>query len=462
LFSSILISVIGFLLTIAILVAFHEYGHFWAARKIGVRVRTFSIGFGRTLYSRHFGADQTEFRLALWPLGGYVRMLDEREAPVDPAEQHRAFNRQSLAKRAFVVAAGPIANIILALLFWWLMFMVGVQAVVPKLGDLPAESAFKTAGLERGDVLTAVDGKPVESISDLRLALIDAAITREKALIEYQRDGRIGLTELAFNGLNPLDGRIGEAPRDILQTLGFAFYNPASRARIEGVVPDSPADKAGLQAGDIVNQIEGDDYFDVNEFINRIGAQAGNPLVLSIEREGRIEHVEITPEADIANGQTVGRIGVQLSALPDNPDELRDLFITQRYGPIEGIGQAISRSWEMTTLTYQVFSRLLTGQASISNLSGPISIADYAGQSLLLGLSTYLGFLALISLSLAILNLLPIPMLDGGHLLMYLIEAIKGSPVSEVAQERAARIGLALLGTFMVLVFYNDIARLMN
>ena len=460
--SSILISVLGFLLTIAILVAFHEYGHFWAARRMGVRVKTFSIGFGRTLYSRRFGADQTEFRVALWPLGGYVRMLDEREGPVDAAEQHRAFNRLALRKRAFVVAAGPIANILLALLFWWLMFMVGVQAVVPKLGDLPADSAFKAAGLERGDLITEVDGKPVESIADLRLALLDAAINRDQATLVYQRDHRMADTQMAFNGLNPLDGRIGETPRDILQSLGFAFYNPASKARIEAVVPDSPAAQAGLESGDVVTRIDGQGYFDASALIEQIGNNPDQAVILEIERDGRVLEQTITPQPEQTENGTVGRIGVQLSAVPENPDEVRDLFITQRFGPIEGVTRSLDRSWEMTTLTYQVFARLITGQASISNLSGPISIADYAGQSLLLGLSTYLGFLALISLSLAILNLLPVPMLDGGHLLMYLIEAVKGSPVSEVAQERAARIGLALLGTFMILVFYNDILRLMN
>ncbi|MCL7750437.1 RIP metalloprotease RseP [Guyparkeria hydrothermalis] len=458
----ILLSVVGFLLTIGILVAFHEYGHFWVARRLGVRVLTYSLGFGRAIYSTRRGPEAIEYRVGLFPLGGYVRMLDEREGPVDPAEQHRAFNRQSLKVRAAIVAAGPAANVVLALVFWWLMFMVGTQGVLPKVGDLAGESRLAEAGLEAGDVIRAVDGDPVITLSDLRLSLLNGAIEQQRVPLTVERDGRERELMLDLQGLDPLGGEIGRQPTDILDRVGFSLWRAPAHAEIAEVQPDSPAMAAGLEAGARIVAIDGREYQDPWALIDAIGARAGEPVRLVVETDAGRREVVVTPRATEVDGEVVGRIGVALAARPLDPEAAESMFLVQHAGPIEAMGLALERSWAMTTLTLSVFHRLLIGEASIANLSGPVAIAEYAGKSLLLGLSTFLGFLALVSLSLAILNLLPIPMLDGGHLLLYAIEAIKGGPVGAAFEEVFARIGILALGLLMVVVFYNDIARLMH
>ncbi len=458
----ILLSLVGFLLTIGILVAFHEYGHFWVARRLGVRVLTYSLGFGRAIFSTRRGPESIEYRVGLLPLGGYVRMLDEREGPVDPAERHRAFNRQSLKVRAAVVAAGPAANVVLALVFWWLMFMVGIQGVLPKVGDLGAESRLAAAGLQEGDVIRAVDGDPVMTLSDLRLSLLNGAIDQQALPITIERDGSRRDLTLDLRELDPLGGEIGRQPTDILDRVGFAPWRAPAYAEIAEVQPDSPAMAAGLEVGSWIVAIDGREYRDPWALIEAIGARAGEATRLTIETDAGREDVDVTPRATEVDGEIVGRIGVALGAHPLDAEAAESMFLLERAGPVEAMGLAVERSWEMTTLTLSVFHRLLTGEASIANLSGPVAIAEYAGKSLLLGLSTFLGFLALVSLSLAILNLLPIPMLDGGHLLLYAIEAIKGGPVGAVFEEVFARLGILLLGLLMVVVFYNDIARLMH
>ncbi|MFI9651723.1 RIP metalloprotease RseP [Guyparkeria halopsychrophila] len=458
----ILLSVVGFLLTIGILVAFHEYGHFWVARRLGVRVLTYSLGFGRAIFSTRRGPESIEYRVGLFPLGGYVRMLDEREGPVDPAERHRAFNRQSLKVRAAVVAAGPAANVVLALVFWWLMFMVGTQGVLPKVGDLGDESRLAAAGLQEGDIIRAVDDDPVITLSDLRLSLLNGAIEQQQLPITIERDGGRQEVTLDLRELDPLGGEIGRQPTDILERVGFALWRAPAHAEIAEVQPDSPAMAAGLEVGSRIVAIDGREYRDPWALIEVISARAGESTRLTIETDAGRDDVVVTPRPTEVKGETVGRIGVALAARPLDPKASESMFLLERAGPVEAMGLAVERSWEMTTLTLSVFHRLLTGEASIANLSGPVAIAEYAGKSLLLGLSTFLGFLALVSLSLAILNLLPIPMLDGGHLLLYAIEAIKGGPVGAAFEEAFARLGILLLGLLMVVVFYNDIARLMH
>ncbi|MFN2381514.1 MAG: RIP metalloprotease RseP [Guyparkeria sp.] len=458
----ILLSVAGFLLTIGILVAFHEYGHFWVARRLGVRVLTYSLGFGRSIFSTRRGPEAIEYRVGLFPLGGYVRMLDEREGEVAPADVAQAFNRQSLKVRAAIVAAGPAANVILALFFWWLMFMVGTQGVLPKVGDLGSESRLAEAGLQAGDVVRAVDGEPVINLSDLRLSLLNGAIEQQRLPLTIERGGiRQDLT-LDLRDLDPLGGEIGRQPTDILERVGFALWRAPAHAEIAEVQPESPAMAAGLEAGSRIVAVDGREYRDPWVLIDAIGARAGEATRLTIETDAGRDEVEITPRPTDVDGETVGRIGVALASRPLDPEAADSMFLLERAGPVEAMGLAAERSWQMTTLTLSVFQRLLTGEASIANLSGPVAIAEYAGKSLLLGLSTFLGFLALVSLSLAILNLLPIPMLDGGHLLLYAIEAVKGSPVGAAFEEVFARLGILLLGLLMVVVFYNDIARLMH
>lgn len=459
---TILLSLVGFLLTIGILVAFHEYGHFWAARRMGVRVLTYSLGFGRAIFTTHRGPEQIEYRVGVLPLGGYVRMLDEREGAVEPAQQHRAFNRQPVWRRAVIVAAGPAANIVLALFFWWLMFMVGTQGVQPKLGEVEAGSRFAEAGMQAGDLITGVGDAPVASLSDLRLRLLNGAIDQQALSLQFHRDGARHSTQLDLRGLDPLGGKIGTTPTGVLERLGFALWRPPAVAEIAQVQEDSPAARSGLRAGERIVAIDGQTYRDAWELIELIGSRAGEPVTLTLAGEQGRREVSVTPRETRVDGEAVGRIGVALASKPRDPETAEAMFFVEHAGPVEAMGQALDRSWDMTALTFQVFYRLARGEASLANLSGPVAIAEYAGKSLMLGLSSFLGFLALVSLSLAILNLLPIPMLDGGHLLLYAIEAIKGSPVSPVFEEIFARIGILMLGLLMVVVFYNDIARLMQ
>ena len=458
----ILVSLLGFLLTIGILVAFHEYGHFWVARRLGVRVLTYSLGFGRAIFSTRRGPEAIEYRVGMLPLGGYVRMLDEREGEVDPAERHRAFNRQPIRVRAAVVAAGPAANVVLALFFWWLMFMIGTQGLLPKVGDLEAESRLASAGVEAGDVIRAVDGQTVTTLSDLRLQLLNGAIEQERLPMELERDGAVREVVLDLRELDPLGGEIGSRPTDILERVGFVPWRAPAEAEIAEVQPDSPAAVAGLSAGERIVGLGSRRFDDPWALIDAISARAGQPTDLLVAGEEGERWVEVTPRPTEVDGETVGRIGVALASRPLDPEAAQAMFLIERAGPFEAMGLAAERSWEMTTLTFGVFYRVLTGEASLANLSGPVAIAEYAGKSLLLGISTFLGFLALVSLSLAILNLLPIPMLDGGHLLLYAIEALKGSPVGPGFEEIFARVGIAVLGVLMVVVFYNDIARLMH
>ncbi|MFP4639129.1 MAG: RIP metalloprotease RseP [Guyparkeria sp.] len=459
----VLISLLGFLLTIGILVAFHEYGHFWVARKLGVRVLTYSLGFGKTLFSTRRGPDRIEYRVGALPLGGYVRMLDEREGEVDPGERHRAFNRQPLWKRSLIVAAGPAANILLALFLWWLMFMVGTQGTLPKLGDLEPGTPLAEAGLQSGDVITSVGPHAIENLTDLQLRLINGGIERQTLPLGFERDGRALSTELDLSELDPLGGSIGKRTPDVLSKLGLVLWQPPGVAEIAAVQAGSPAAEAGLEEGERIVAIDGRGYRDPGELIDWIGERAGETLRLTLEDEdGRRREVEVSPRATEVNGEEVGRVGVSLASRPHDPEAARAMVLLDRSGPIEAFGRSIDRSWEMTALTFQVFYRLLRGEASLANLSGPVAIAEYAGKSLLLGLSTFLGFLALISLSLAILNLLPIPMLDGGHLLLYLIEVVRGRPPGPAFEEIYARIGIVALAALMMVVFYNDIARLMH
>ncbi len=468
---SILLSLVGFLITIGVLVAFHEFGHYWVARRLGVKVLVYSLGFGKPLWSVRRGADQTEYRIAALPLGGFVKMLDEREGPVPQDEQSRAFNRQPVWKRFLIVLAGPVANILLAWLLWMAAFMVGVQGVLPKVGTLAPSSLLAEAGLADGDVITRVGGQPVQSLSDLRLAVLEGGVARQSVTIDFERQGAVHRGTLDLSGLNPLQANTSGKPRDVLKEIGFTLWTPPGDAVIHKVLPGSVAAAAGLRAGDEITAINGQRYRDPWALIRAIEQHPGQAVQLTYLRDGAEHSLTVTPKAErdddpSAAGKTVGRIGAQLGLAPAAIAKARaqgvDLLVVERYGPIDAFGMAIERSWAMTTLTFRVFAGLLTGQASLSNLSGPVAIAEFAGQSLLIGLSTFLGFMALVSLSLAIMNLLPVPLLDGGHLVMYAIEALRGKPAGPAVEAVATKIGLFFLVSLMVVAFYNDISRLLH
>lgn len=461
-----LLSLGGFLLTIGILVAFHEYGHFWMARRLGVKVLTYSLGFGKALWSTKRGADQIEYRLSMLPLGGYVKMLDEREGPVDPAEQHRAFNRQPIWKRFLIVLAGPVANILLALVLWMAMFMVGVPGVLPKVGVLPADSILAQSGLKDGDVITQVGGTVIRSLSDLRLAILEGGVEGIRVPMQYEHQGAVQVGTLDLTNLHPLSGSVDGKPRDVLKEVGYRLWSPAGLAVIHSLLPDSPAAHAGLKPGDQILSVNGQPYRDPAALIKVIGHSAGESLNLQIERGHQTLSIKVTPHAVQNGGKTVGRMGAEIGLAPAALKRLQDsgthLLILERFSPLKAMSLSLERSWAMTALTFQVFGGLITGKASLSNLSGPVAIAEFAGQSLLIGFSTFLGFLALVSLSLAIMNLLPVPLLDGGHLVMYIAEAVRGKAASPQIEAVATRIGLFFLVSLMAVAFYNDIARLMH
>ncbi|WP_407276483.1 RIP metalloprotease RseP [Halothiobacillus sp. DCM-1] len=468
---NILLSLIGFLITIGVLVAFHEFGHYWVARRLGVKVLVYSLGFGKPLWSVRRGADQIEYRIAALPLGGFVKMLDEREGPVPAAEQHRAFNRQPVWKRFLIVLAGPVANILLAWVLWMAMFMVGVQGVLPKVGTPPPESLLSAAGVRDGDVITRVDGQPVHSLSDLRLAILEGGVARQTVPIDFERQGAVHRGMLDLSGLNPLKNNPTGAVPDVLKEIGYQLWVPPGDAVIHKVLPDSAAAAAGLKVGDEITAIDGQPYRDPWALIRFIEQHPGQAIALAVRRDGNTQAITITPKAETdtaagAPAKTVGRIGAQIglapAALAKAKAEGTELLVVERYGPVAALSMAIERSWAMTTLTYRVFAGLLTGQASLSNLSGPVAIAEFAGQSLLIGFSTFLGFMALVSLSLAIMNLLPVPLLDGGHLVMYGIEAVRGKPVGPMFESLATKVGLFFLVSLMAVAFYNDISRLLH
>lgn len=463
---SVATSILGFLLTIGVLVAFHEFGHFWMARRLGVKVLTYSVGFGKSLWSTRRGLDQIEYRIAWLPLGGYVKMLDEREGPVDAAERHRAFNRQPVWKRFLIVLAGPVANIILALALWMAMFMVGVQGVLPKVGVLPAESILAKSGLQDGDVITQVGGSVIRSLSDLRLAVLEGGVANAVVPIQYEHQGAISTGSLDLSHLKPLSGTTDGRPHDVLKEIGYRLWSPPGEAAVHKVLPGSPAATMGLEAGDLIRSVDGKTYRDPGSLIRIIEGAAGKPLRFQIERAGVMHTLTIVPRTVKSGAHDVGRIGAEIGLSPAALQRAKDsgvqLLILERFNPVMAFSMAVERSWAMTALTFRVFGGLISGQASLSNLSGPVAIAEFAGQSLLIGFSTFLGFLALVSLSLAIMNLLPIPLLDGGHLVMYVIEAIRGKAVGPQFEAMATRVGLFFLVSLMVVAFYNDIARLMH
>ncbi|MDZ7749527.1 MAG: sigma E protease regulator RseP [Halofilum sp. (in: g-proteobacteria)] len=456
--TEVLTSIAAFIVAIGVMVTVHEYGHYWVARRCGVRVLRFSVGFGRALWRRTLGRDGTEWVIAALPLGGYVKMLDEREAEVPAAERHRAFNNQPVGRRAAIVAAGPAVNILLAVVAYTATFLIGVDGLVPRVGDVQAGSPAAEAGFERGERITAVNGTATATWSDVRLSLLDHGLDGAggSVAVTVERDG--GTTATRRLDIGSVSLREGET--DPVTTLGFERWSPELPARVTDVVPDSPAAAAGLRPGDRVLRAGDTRIRDWAHWVEYVRARPGERFEVTVLRDGAETTVALTPAAEQAGGREFGRIGAYGPGLTEADRER--MFTTVRYGPLQALGQGVVKTWDITRLTVRVLVGLVTGEAALSNISGPISIAQYAGQSAQIGLSTFIGFVALISVSIGILNLLPIPVLDGGHLLYYAIEAVKGSPVSERAQAFGQQIGIAMLVGLMSLALYNDVVRLVQ
>lgn len=438
-------SVWWLVVSLGILVTFHEFGHYWVARRCGVRVLRFSIGFGKPLWKR-VGRDGTEYAVAWIPLGGYVKMLDEREVEVAPSERHEAFNAKPVGQRIAIVAAGPIANLLLCIGLLWLMFVVGkpdYQADIGRVEGIAAE-----AGFQPGDRLLQVGERPIRSFSEAGIALATAAIDREPTPVRVRTAGgeeRVRVLPLDRPGLQVDE----ERP---FSSLGLL---PAWPAVVGEVAPDTAAQAAGLQAGDRLLTLGGEaihSFDQVTPLLQALGP-AGEPLPLRIERDGQVRELTVTPRpVTREDGQVAWQLGVL--AAPMTQDALL------RYGPLAAVPAAFAETRQMASDVLGMLWRMVTGQASLKNISGPITIARVANGSADMGPAWFLYFLAILSLSLCIMNLLPIPVLDGGHLLYYLIELVKGSPVGERGLMAGQYVGLALLAGLMGLAFYNDILRL--
>jgi regulator of sigma E protease len=454
--TSAITTVLSFILTIAILVVIHEYGHYLVARLCGVKVLRFSVGFGRPLWLRRFGRDGTEWSIASVPLGGYVKMLDEREGDVAPHERHRAFNNQPVGKRIAIVLAGPAANFLLAFLVYWFLFVVGQPGTKPVV-DAPAlGTPAAAAGFERGDTVLAVDGMRAQTWSDVYWQLFKQAVKRDTIEVEVRTAaGREATRRIDARGLSSDDLDKDLMPRLGLKALGLKL-DPVIGRVVEGGV----AQRSGLLAGDRVIAIDGTEVRSWGELVTRVRASPGKSLSFAIERGGTRLVRSITPESASDGMAGIGRIGIGLSA--EQEARIAESSTIVRYGALESVGRAAARVWEVSVFSLQMLGRMVTGDVSWKNLSGPLTIADYAGQTARLGLIWYLGFLAVISVSLGVLNLLPVPLLDGGHLLYYVVEIVKGSPVSERVMEFGQRIGLALLLALTLFAFYNDINRLLT
>ncbi len=452
---SLLNTVVAFIVALGVLIVVHEYGHYLVARLCGVKVLRFSVGFGRPLVLWRRGRDRTEWVIAAIPFGGYVKMLDEREGAVAPEERHRAFNRQSVWRRLAIVIAGPTFNLAFAVLVYAGLFMYGLPEARPVLAEPTPGSVAAAAGLHSEDTVQAVEGVPISTWQELRWRVLQAALQRESLRLEVQT-GRGNLAEATLDlRAYPTD----EVETDALERVGLRLYRPPLEPVIGQIVAGNPAERAGLAPGDRIVRA-GDKRIDTwDNLVAEIRAHPGKALQLLVESDGKTRMVELTPESVASGEQRVGRIGAAPFIPPAHAEKM---LVTVRHGFFGSLAKALAKTWDISTFSLKMLGRMLMGQVSWKHLSGPVTIADFAGQSAQAGWISYLTFLALISISLGVLNLLPIPLLDGGHLMYYTIEIVKGSPVSERAMELGQRVGLALLLVMMAFAFYNDLNRLLT
>lgn len=445
--------ILWFVVAIAILVTIHEYGHYWVAKKLGVKVLRFSIGFGRPLYSWRRGPDNTEYVIAAIPLGGYVKMLDEGEGEVEPSEQHRAFNRQSLKTRFAVVSAGPIANFLFAIFAYALMFVVGIPAVKPVIGDIAEDSIADRAGLSSGSTIVSIAGEKTESWQQVNGRLLDHLFDSVPLeIVTKENDYPESVYEL------PLLGFAAELERgDILTQLGITPLRPSVPATIDEVIAGGAAEIAGLQKGDTVIAAEGQPIADWLAWVEVVSNSPGQAMLVEVLRDEQLLNLELIPKETERNGAVVGFIGASVYVPEGLMEEYRT---TIQYSPFEALWQGLEKTWSISVLTIKFLFNMIIGNASVDNLSSPISIAQYAGQSASAGWLPFVSFLAVVSISLGVLNLLPVPILDGGHLLYYVIEMVTGKPPSEKVQAVGQQAGIILIIMLMSVALYNDIAHI--
>ncbi|CAB1274913.1 RIP metalloprotease RseP [Candidatus Nitrosacidococcus tergens] len=450
-----LISIVAFIIAIGVLVTVHEYGHFWIARRSGVKVIRFSIGFGYPLW-RRYGSDGTEYVLGAIPLGGYVKMLDEREGEVQQKELSRAFNRQSLSIRNGIIVAGPVANILFAIVAYWFVFILGTSGIKPIIGHISTNTPAEKAGIQMNEEIIAI-GKKLTPTWD---------IVAHALLIASQHRSEIPITLSGLNGVHELNLPLNQISSDpekaenILNELGIIPKIPSIPPIIGKVFPDEPAAKAGFQPEDYILQANGDPIHSWSEWVQFIRNHPNTIFNVEIDRKGEHIVLGLEPKSVEEQGEVIGHIGVAPKPLGKLPEELQ---ATLKYNPLEAIPQSLEKTWEIGAMTAMMFGKMLLGKTSTKSISGPITIARYAGYSVQIGFTSFLNFLALVSISLAVLNLLPIPVLDGGHLFYNCIEFIRGGvPLSESAQITGQQIGIIFLVVLMGLAFYNDVARLFS
>jgi regulator of sigma E protease len=451
-----MITLLAFIFTLAVLIAIHEFGHYQVAKWCGVKVLKFSLGFGRPIFSRKLGQDQTEFVISALPFGGFVKMLDEREISEDEKlllnhqDLNRAFNRQSVFKRIAIVAAGPIANLLLAVALYWMLMLQGTTGLKPVLAEVTQSSPASIAQLHQGDLIVSVAGEPVKLWQDLQWVLIRHAFKTQAIEIEtLDAQHTLHLNKIDISSITEAD-----LDKDFLSKLGLKSKHPKVLPIIGSVLKDTPAENAGLQAGDRVTSVDGVMIEDWESLVKIIQSSPDKNLLLNVQRSNQKLKINVLPKGV---DKKTGQIGA--SVLVDET-LMADYLITVHRSPGEALLKAIEKTYETATFSLKMLGNMLTGQISIKSISGPVTIATYAGQSAHLGINAFIAFLAVISISLGVLNLLPIPVLDGGHLLYYMVELVKGSPVSEQTMEVGQRIGLAILGLLMAFALYNDINRL--
>ena len=454
------INVAAFIVAIGVLVAVHEFGHFWVARKLGIRVLRFSIGFGKPLYRRVIGKDPVEFVVAAVPLGGYVKLLDEREGNVPEQDLPRAFNRQPVWKRIATLLAGPAMNLIFAIALYWVLFTAGVPALKPIVGEITPDSIAARAGLRYEDQIQEIGGRSTPTFEAATLAIIE----------DLTDDGTINMTVRGVDGADrELSLPVGERsraltqPEALLPGLGFEIWRPRVKAIIGLVNKGTAGERAGLQVGDEILAIDGERIAHFQQLVNRVKPNPGRTVTLEVRRDGAVRDIKVTIGEETKAGRKTGLIGIapKDQRIPTGRT-LEDMLTLQKYSAVAAVGQAAAKTWDTSVFTLRIVGRIVTGDVSLQAISGPISIAETTGFAARQGWRTFLGTLALISISLGVLNLLPIPILDGGQVVYQLAELVKGGPVSERAQLLGQQIGIAMLILMMTLAFYNDIARHLN